>query len=108
MDEKTVARRIAAVVDHLAGAEMADVHVRYEFASFRFAQSVQGIALTVIGMSTRKELEQNVDWARNFKPMAAQEANDLRKRTVALAKEWGVHLDRLDSQGERSRPLINT
>ena len=77
-------------------------------ASFRFAQSVQGIALTVIGMSTRKELEQNVDWARNFKPMTAQEANDLRKRTVALAKEWGVHLDRLDSQGERSRPLINT
>jgi uncharacterized protein len=77
-------------------------------ASFRFAQSVQGVALTVIGMNSQKELEQNVGWARDFKPMTAQEANDLRKRTVALAKEWGVHLDRLDNQGERSRPLVNT
>jgi uncharacterized protein len=77
-------------------------------ASFRFAQSVQGVALTVIGMNSQKELEQNVGWARDFKPMTAQEAADLRKRTVALAKEWGVHLDRLDRDGERSRPLINT
>src|SRR5438093_13310904 len=77
-------------------------------ASLRFSQSVPGVVLTVIGMGTRRELEQNVEWARNFKPMTADEANDLRKRTVALAKEWGVHLDRLDSQGERSRPLINT
>jgi uncharacterized protein len=76
-------------------------------ASFRFAQSVQGVALTVIGVSTVKELEQNVDWARNFKPMTAQELADLRKRTVALAKEWGPHLDRLDNQGERTRPLVN-
>ena len=77
-------------------------------ASFRFAQSVPGVALTVIGMSSIKELEQNVEWARTFKPMTADEANDLRKQTVALAKEWGPHLDRLDSQGERTRPLINT
>ena len=66
-----------------------------------------GVALTVIGMSSIKELEQNVEWARTFKPMTADEANELRKQTVALAKEWGPHLDRLDSQGERTRPLIN-
>ncbi|HYT90899.1 MAG TPA: aldo/keto reductase [Gemmataceae bacterium] len=77
-------------------------------ASFRFAQSVPGVALTVIGMGTRKELEQNVEWARTFKPMTVEEANELKKRTVALAKEWGVHLDRLDAKGERSRPLVNT
>jgi uncharacterized protein len=77
-------------------------------ASFRFALSVPGVALAVIGMGTRKELEQNVEWARGFKPLTAQEANDLKKRTVALAKEWGVHLDRLDRKGERSRPLVNT
>jgi aryl-alcohol dehydrogenase-like predicted oxidoreductase len=77
-------------------------------ASFRFAQSVPGVALTVIGMGSVRELEQNVEWARNFKPMTAAEAADLRRRTVALAKEWGAHLDRLDARGEKSRPLINS
>lgn len=77
-------------------------------ASFRYAQSVRGVALAVIGMGSQKELEQNVEWAREFKPMTAAEANELRRRTVGLAKEWGAHLDRLDSKGERSRPLVNT
>jgi predicted aldo/keto reductase-like oxidoreductase len=76
--------------------------------SFRFAQSVPGVALTVIGMGSEKELEQNVEWAKSFKPMTAEEAVDLKKKTVALAKEWGAHLDRLDAKGEKSRPLINT
>ena len=77
-------------------------------ASFRFAQSVNGVALTVIGMATEKELEQNVEWAKTFKPMTAEEATELKKKTVALAKEWGAHLDRLDPKGEKSRPLRNT
>jgi aryl-alcohol dehydrogenase-like predicted oxidoreductase len=77
-------------------------------ASFRFAQSVKGVALTVIGMGSEKELEQNVQWAKEFKPMTAEEANELKKKTVAVAKEWGPHLDRLDPQGEKERPLINT
>ena len=77
-------------------------------ASFRFTQSVPGVALAVIGMGTRKELEQNVEWARTYKPMTSEEAAELRQRTVALAREWGPHLDRLDNQGERTRPLINT
>jgi predicted aldo/keto reductase-like oxidoreductase len=77
-------------------------------ASFRFAQSVAGVSLTVIGMGTEKELEQNVEWARTFKPMTAEEATELKKKTVELAKEWGAHLDRLDAKGEKSRPLINT
>jgi aryl-alcohol dehydrogenase-like predicted oxidoreductase len=76
--------------------------------SFRFAQSVPGVALTVIGMGTRRELEQNVEWARAFRPMTAREANELKRRTVALAREWGAHLDRLDQRGEKTRPLINT
>jgi aryl-alcohol dehydrogenase-like predicted oxidoreductase len=77
-------------------------------ASFRFAQSVPGVALAVIGMGTRQELEQNVDWARTYQPLTAREANDLKKRTIALAREWGAHLDRLDIRGERNRPLVNT
>jgi aryl-alcohol dehydrogenase-like predicted oxidoreductase len=77
-------------------------------ASFRFAQSVKGVALTVIGMGTEKELEQNVEWARTFTPMTAEEAEELKKKTVALARKWGAHLDRLDPQGEKERPLRNT
>ncbi|HXG11692.1 MAG TPA: aldo/keto reductase [Gemmataceae bacterium] len=77
-------------------------------ASFRFVQSVPGIALAVIGMRSEKELEQNVEWARTFKPMTQQEADELKKKTVELAKAWGPHLDRLDAKGEKSRPLINT
>jgi uncharacterized protein len=77
-------------------------------ASFRFAQSVKGVALTVIGMGSLKELEQNVEWARSFKPMTAAEANELKQKTVAVAREWGPHLDRLDLKGEKSRPLVNT
>jgi aryl-alcohol dehydrogenase-like predicted oxidoreductase len=77
-------------------------------ASFRFAQSVKGVALTVIGMGTEKELEQNVGWAKTFKPMTAADADELKEKTVALAKQWGPHLDRLDPKGEKERPLRNT
>jgi hypothetical protein len=77
-------------------------------ASFRFAQSVKGVALTVIGMGTDKELEQNVEWARTFKPMTAAEAEGLKKKMVEVARKWGAHLDRLDPQGEKERPLRNT
>ncbi|HLJ96978.1 MAG TPA: hypothetical protein VKU02_27690 [Gemmataceae bacterium] len=77
-------------------------------ASFRFAQSVKGVALTVIGMGSLKELEQNVQWAKEFKPMTVEEANELKAKTVAVAKQWGAHLDRLDAKGEKERPLRNT
>lgn len=77
-------------------------------ASFRFAQSIPGIALAVIGMGSQKELEQNVEWAKTFKPMTAEEATELKKKSVELAKQWGPHLDRLDGKGEKTRPLINT
>ena len=76
-------------------------------ASFRFAQSVPGVVLTVIGMGSKAELEQNVEWARTFQPMTPEEAAELKVKTVELARTWGPHLDRLDPQGEKSRPLIN-
>jgi hypothetical protein len=77
-------------------------------SSFRFALSVPDVALAVIGMGSQKELEQNVEWAKTFKPLTAEEAKELKKKTVELAKQWGPHLDRLDNKGEKSRPLINT
>jgi uncharacterized protein len=77
-------------------------------ASLRYALSIEGIALAVIGMGSEKELEQNVEWAKAFKPMTAEEAAELKKKTVPLAEKWGAHLDRLDAKGEKSRPLVNT
>jgi hypothetical protein len=76
-------------------------------ASFRFAQSVAGVGLAVVGMGTRRELEQNVKWARTYEPMTLAESSRLKVKTVALARRWGAHLDRFDPQGEKSRPLIN-
>ena len=77
-------------------------------ASFRYTLSVPGVALAVIGMGKQKELEQNVAWAKSFKPLTKDEAAELKKDTIAVAKEWGAHLDKLDAKGEKNRPLINT
>lgn len=77
-------------------------------ASFRFAQGVPGVTLTVIGMRTEKELEQNVEWAKTYQPLTPDELPELKTQTIALAKKWGAHLDQLDAKGEKSRPLVNT
>jgi predicted aldo/keto reductase-like oxidoreductase len=76
-------------------------------ASLRWVLSLPGVATAVIGIGSPKELEQNVEWARAFKPMTNEEANDLKQKTLPLAKQWGAHLDRLDIKGEKTRPLVN-
>lgn len=77
-------------------------------ASFRWVLSQPEVATAVIGMGSLKELEQNAEWAKNWKPMPKEEAEELKKKTVPLAKDWGAHLDRLDAKGEKNRPLVNT
>jgi aryl-alcohol dehydrogenase-like predicted oxidoreductase len=77
-------------------------------ASLRFVLGVEGVAVAVLGMRTIRELEQNVEWATAFEPLSAEESIALKKKTVALAKQWGPHLDRLDGAGEKTRPLVNT
>jgi predicted aldo/keto reductase-like oxidoreductase len=99
---------LAAMKVYGGGIQACKMPEELRQASFRFAQSVAGVTLTVIGMGSDKELEQNVEWARTFKPMTAQEAEELKTKTVALARTWGAHLDRLDPNGEKSRPLVNT
>jgi aryl-alcohol dehydrogenase-like predicted oxidoreductase len=99
---------LAAMKVFAGGIQACKMPADLREASFRFAQSVNGVALTVIGMGSEQELEQNVQWAKDFKLMTAAEANELKTKTVALAKEWGPHLDRLDAKGEKERPLINT
>jgi uncharacterized protein len=77
-------------------------------ASFRYALSIPSVALAVIGMGSMQELEQNIQWAKEFRPMKPEEATELKKKSLEVAKKWGAHLDQLDGKGEKSRPLINT
>lgn len=76
-------------------------------SSFRYALSIPGVSLAVIGMGSIRELEQNVAFAKAFKPMTDDEIAALKTETVALARKWGAHLDALDAKGEKSRPLRN-
>ena len=99
---------LAAMKVYGGGIQACKMPSDLRHASFRFAQSVAGVALTVIGMGSQEELEQNIDWAKSFKPMIAEEAQELKTKSVQLAKQWGAHLDRLDAKGEKSRPLVNT
>ena len=55
-----------------------------------------------------EQVQVRARYAISDKPMTAEEADELKKKTVALAKEWGPHLDGLDPKGEKTRPLINT
>lgn len=77
-------------------------------ASLRYVLSIPGVALAVVGMASVEEVKQNVAWAKEFKALSADEAKELKAKTVELAKKWGTHLDRLDLGGEKSRPLVNT
>jgi len=77
-------------------------------ASFRWVLSQPEAATAVIGMGSIQEVEQNVEWAKTWKAMTKEEADELKQKTVPLAKAWGAHLDRLDARGEKSRPLVNT
>jgi aryl-alcohol dehydrogenase-like predicted oxidoreductase len=95
----------AAGLDIVTGCKMP---AELRQASLRYALSVPGVAVAVIGIGTEEQLEQNIAWVKSFKPMTADEARELKAKTVALAKQWGAHLDRLDLQGEKSRPLVNT
>jgi aryl-alcohol dehydrogenase-like predicted oxidoreductase len=99
---------LAAMKVYGGGIQGCKMPPELRHASFRFAQSVVGVALTVIGMGSEQELEQNIQWAKSFKPMTFEEAQELKAKSVELAKRWGAHLDRLDAKGEKSRPLVNT
>jgi uncharacterized protein len=99
---------LAAMKVYGGGIQSCKMPADLRHASFRFAQSVKGVALTVIGMGSQQELEQNIEWAKSFRPMTPEEAQELKSKSVDLARQWGAHLDRLDSKGEKSRPLVNT
>lgn len=64
----------------------------YHEQAFRYALSLEGCATAVVGMATMHELEENVRRARGFKPLTAEEQEDLRAAGRIMAARWGPHL----------------
>ena len=57
--------------------------------AFRYAQSLPNIATVVIGMYDSRELDQNIRWARAFKPLSDDEQRRLLARGKRMAADWG-------------------
>jgi predicted aldo/keto reductase-like oxidoreductase len=64
----------------------------YHEQALRYALSLEGCATAVIGMASMQELEENVKRARAFKPLTAEETEDLRAAGRIMAERWGSHL----------------
>lgn len=59
--------------------------------ALRYALSLPGVALAVVGMATEEELEQNVARARAFRPLSAAERAAMQEPGRRLARRWGAH-----------------
>lgn len=57
-------------------------------AALRYALGLPNVSVVVVGMHDEDELKQNVAWAREFKPLTADELAALDKTTRQLAGEW--------------------
>jgi hypothetical protein len=64
---------------------------RNHHAAFRYALSLPGVAVAVIGMFTLEELEQNIAWAMEWEPLTAEEEEHLAGEGRVVAAEWGPH-----------------
>ena len=59
--------------------------------AFRYALSQPGVACAVIGMATSEELRENVERARNFRPLNEQELSETLDLGRRIADAWGAH-----------------
>ena len=59
--------------------------------ALRWALDQEQVAIAVIGMFDRAEVEQNVRWARRTRPLTAAERQALEQEGRALAAHWGEH-----------------
>jgi len=56
----------------------------------RYALSIPGVAVAVIGCETLEHLERAAEAVRNFSPLSEQEAADLSAKGEPMATEWGA------------------
>jgi predicted aldo/keto reductase-like oxidoreductase len=60
------------------------------FDAFRYAQSLPNICTVVVGMYDKRELDENIRFAKTFKPLAENEMAELVTRGKRLAESWGT------------------
>lgn len=65
--------------------------VEYHDMAFRYALSQPNVCCAIIGMATRRELEENLARARMFKPLSIGEARRLHDVGALLARQWANH-----------------
>jgi aryl-alcohol dehydrogenase-like predicted oxidoreductase len=58
-------------------------------AAFRYALGLPGVAVVVLGMKSKDELKQNLEWLKGYKPLGKDELAALEGPTKELAKKWG-------------------
>jgi uncharacterized protein len=57
-------------------------------SALRYALGLPDVSVVVVGMHDAEELDENLRWAREFKPLTKEELTALDEPTQKLAKEW--------------------
>jgi uncharacterized protein len=77
-----------AAQEPLSSRVMPEEHLH---TAFRYALGLPAVACAVLGMATREELRQNVEWARSFAPLTEAEQRAAETIGRQLAAQWGAH-----------------
>ena len=67
------------------GARLSDDFLR---SALRYALGLPQVSVVVVGIHDDKELKQNLEWAREYKPLTADELAALDKPSRELADKW--------------------
>jgi uncharacterized protein len=60
--------------------------------SLRYSLGIEGVAGAVVGVYGVEEVQQNVEWAKRWKPLTPAEHSALREAGKKLAAAWGPRL----------------
>jgi aryl-alcohol dehydrogenase-like predicted oxidoreductase len=57
--------------------------------SLRYGLGIEGVASAIVGVYGVEEVQQNVEWAKRYKPLSGEEQTAVREDGKALAQSWG-------------------
>jgi aryl-alcohol dehydrogenase-like predicted oxidoreductase len=63
--------------------------------ALRYALEIPNLSCAVIGMKTVEEVERNVDWVKQYKPLTEQERAQLNDFGKTMAAAWKDHLGKV-------------
>jgi predicted aldo/keto reductase-like oxidoreductase len=67
------------------GARLPDDFLR---SALRYALGLPQVSVAVVGIHDEQELQQNLEWARDYKPLTAEELLKLDEPSRELASKW--------------------